>query len=242
MQLDPAGRNAFYILPAFVHPRASTEKIAAPAKAAAKRVAPRRTASDAPARVDDAFELVGELEQSADTTGGEAGPVEVPGRRAPFRITVDLPCPEARQIVRDHMLGAAGVGLLPFPIVDVAVMAGIQVNMMRGLARYYGKAFSYEHGSWVVTALAGSTALGVASIVAGGSLAKLVPGVGSAVGAATLSISAGAMTYALGHVVALFFEKGGDFTDFVIEEHSEIFRTKLQEGEREAWKASEPTG
>ena len=82
--------------------------------------------------------------------------------------------------------------------------------------------------------MTGSSIIGASTITVGASLLKTIPGAGSTLGSLAMSVSAGALTYALGQVLALFFERGGNFSDFVVEDHKDLFLQKLAEGERKA--------
>lgn len=44
---------------------------------------------------------------------------------------------DAAKIVRNHMLGSMAVVLVPIPLVDLAIVTGIQLKMLRKLAAHY---------------------------------------------------------------------------------------------------------
>jgi uncharacterized protein (DUF697 family) len=215
------------------------------------RPAARKTVSTAskarPAtKIDQAFELIDELSPP------KAGPGKQSKSRAkkavrrkepalPMREVKDgsmvfdsrrQPKEKAQQLIRDSMFGTAAVTLVPLPLLDLVLVTAVQLNMMERLARYYGKSFTPKKGSWLIAGLTGTSVLGTASITLGTSLLKVIPGFGSGISALTNSVSCGALTYALGQVLALFFERGGNLTDFILEEHEALFREKLSEGER----------
>jgi len=50
----------------------------------------------------------------------------------------NVPGEDAGKIVRNHVLGSMGVGLIPMPLVDLAALTGVQLNMLRRLAKEYG--------------------------------------------------------------------------------------------------------
>ena len=43
----------------------------------------------------------------------------------------------AHRITRRNALYSAGVGLLPFPLIDAAVLLALQLHMLRSIARLY---------------------------------------------------------------------------------------------------------
>jgi hypothetical protein len=62
------------------------------------------------------------------------------------------------------------------------------------------------------------------------SLAKAVPGLGTATGVITVSVLGGATTYAIGSVFVQHFESGGTLLDFDAKKMRAYFSTKLEEG------------
>jgi hypothetical protein len=62
------------------------------------------------------------------------------------------------------------------------------------------------------------------------SLAKAVPGLGTATGMISVSLLGGATTYAIGSVFAQHFESGGTLLDFDAKKMRAYFSTKLEEG------------
>ncbi len=110
---------------------------------------------------------------------------------------------EAHRVVKQYMLGALGVGVVPFPVVDLAVLSGIQLKMLHSLARIYEVEFSRQLGKSLIASLAGG----------GGSLALcgLVSPVGRVLGMAGMAGYGGASTYAIGRVFIQDLESGGTF-------------------------------
>jgi hypothetical protein len=66
------------------------------------------------------------------------------------------------------------------------------------------------------------------------SLAKVVPGIGTATGMVSVSILGGATSYAIGNVFIQHFESGGTLLDFDPKKMREYFTNKLQEGKKVA--------
>ncbi|MCI5168355.1 MAG: hypothetical protein D3903_20245, partial [Candidatus Electrothrix sp. GM3_4] len=44
---------------------------------------------------------------------------------------------KGERIIRNHMLTAMGVGLIPFPVIDIVGITGVQLNMLRKLSNTY---------------------------------------------------------------------------------------------------------
>jgi uncharacterized protein (DUF697 family) len=113
---------------------------------------------------------------------------------------------EAERIVRSHVLWSMGAGLIPIPLLDLAAVTAIQVDMLQQLANLYQVDYSKSKGKTLVSALVGST---LAKL--GASLVKSIPGIGTVLGGVSMSVLSGAPTYAVGHVVIGHLETGGDF-------------------------------
>jgi len=105
----------------------------------------------------------------------------------------------ATKLVDRFALWAGGAGLIPIPLVDVATVAGVQIQMLRRLSQIYDVPFSDNRGKSVIAGLLGSTipatsGMGMASVL------KMVPLIGTPLGSLMMpALSAGA-TYAIGKV------------------------------------------
>lgn len=144
----------------------------------------------------------------------------------------------ADTIVRNHVIWSMGAGLIPVLIADIFAVSAIQLDMIRQLCKAYDKEFNELQGKAIVTSLTGST---VARLAAR-SVVKLIPGVGSIIGGVTVSIFAGASTYALGEVFKKHFESGGTILDFDPERVKKLYKEKFEKGKKvaEEWRKSQP--
>lgn len=113
---------------------------------------------------------------------------------------------DTERLLRMHAAGAVGTSLVPVPLLDLALLTGVQLNMLRSLARRYGVPFSEEAGRAVIASLVGT---GVS--LSSASLLKLIPVVGQVLGYVAFSAVAGASTYALGRVFVQHLASGGTF-------------------------------
>lgn len=132
---------------------------------------------------------------------------------------------EADAIIKSHVLWAMGGGLIPIPLVDFAAVTAIQLEMIQQLAQLYGVNYSRSAGKTFVSALTGTT---LASL--GASFIKAIPGIGSMIGGASMAITSGASTYAVGQVVVNHFSSGGSLTDFVEEKVKEVYDSAFEQG------------
>lgn len=129
---------------------------------------------------------------------------------------------EANKITNRRTLYAAGIGLIPFPAVDAALVLGVQVWMIRDIAQAYNVEFKEQIVRSLITTLVGNAA------VVGG--IKLIPGLGTFVGGFATALTAGAATYALGRVFTLHFNQGGTLLDFDPISSREYFQKAYEEG------------
>ncbi len=116
----------------------------------------------------------------------------------------------AIQIVQKHELLAAGVGLIPIPVIDVVGITALQVRMLNQLSEHYKVTFS-DNGS--ATAAIASLLGGVVPTGLGRSgfrsLIKAIPVVGPLAAWFVMPAFAAAATYAIGMYFIGLFESGG---------------------------------
>lgn len=136
----------------------------------------------------------------------------------------------ADTIVRNHVIWSMGAGFIPILIADVFAVSALQLDMIRQLSRVYDIDFQETQGKAIVTSLTSST---IARVTAG-SLVKLIPGLGSLIGGVTVSIFAGASTYALGEVFKKHFESGGTILDFDPARLKKMYKEKFEKGKKVA--------
>jgi uncharacterized protein (DUF697 family) len=129
-------------------------------------------------------------------------------------VSEDSKADQAAKAIRKYALGTAGAGLIPLPLADVAIIAGVQLKLIHALCKIYDVKFTKDLGKSAVASLIGGLASHGASGGLLGSFIKSVPGVGTVLGVATVPVIAGASTYALGQVFRQHFESGGTFLDF----------------------------
>ncbi len=132
-------------------------------------------------------------------------------------------------ILKKHSYWAVGAGLIPVPIVDIAAVTAIQLDMLKQICSFYEMDYSEEQGKAWISALVSSTMSSVVARV-GASAVKSIPVVGSIIGATSMSIISGASTYALGKVFINHFEDGGTLENLDKEKVKEFYKEKVKEG------------
>jgi len=136
----------------------------------------------------------------------------------------------AETIIRNHVIWSMGAGLIPVLIADIFAVSALQLDMIRQLCKAYDLDFQETQGKAIVTSLTSTT---IARLTAG-SVIKLIPGIGSIVGGVTVSVFAGASTYALGEVFKMHFSKGGTILDFDPDRLRKYYKEKFEKGKKVA--------
>lgn len=160
--------------------------------------------------------------------GGAAG---AEGEAGPDRRTAVRERAEA--IVKKHVIWSVGAGLLPVPLLDIAAVTGIQLDMLKQLCSLYNVKYTESQGKSWVASLSGSIMARM-----GASVVKSVPVIGSLLGGASMSALSGAATYALGKVTIAEFESGADFETANMEHAREVYAEELEKGKEFAQRAA----
>lgn len=109
---------------------------------------------------------------------------------------------------------SAAAGFIPVPYLDLAGLAAVQVQMVMDIAKLYGKSADKELVRGAVATLLGTMAPASLAAPVAGSFLKLVPGLGSLAGGASMGALGAAATYAIGKVFTQHFEDGGSVASF----------------------------
>lgn len=167
-----------------------------------------------------------------DTTEQEhANPDEVLPQQAP-QTEASLVELQADNCIKNHVIAAMGIGLVPSAVVDVVGITAIEVKMIRDLARVYDfpvptKLVAYK----IMISLVGSIGPVYFSTRMHTAL-KGVPLVGHAVYVGLLSITGGAAVYAVGKIFQKHYQSGGTFLSKDNAYIREYFKEKYVEGKQ----------
>jgi len=147
-------------------------------------------------------------------------------------IVAEVSKEELDRIIRYHVWGAMGVGLIPFPVIDFVGLTGIQLNMLRKLAQAYNIPFFKDRVRTIVSPLIGAAVPGMLGTPLALSLAKIVPFLGQTAGVIAMPVVAGATTYAIGKIFMQHFASGGTFLTFDPDKVKAYYMELLQEGQQ----------
>ncbi|MDX2014488.1 MAG: SHOCT domain-containing protein [Myxococcaceae bacterium] len=139
----------------------------------------------------------------------------------------------ADSVIRQHVYWSVGAGLVPVPIADFVAVTAVQLDLIRQLCTLYGVSYEEGTGKVWVGALTGGA---VARI--GASAIKAIPGIGSILGAVSMSIASGASTYAVGQVVKSHLMTGGTMSNLDVEQARAKYDAEYEKGKAVAKEAS----
>jgi uncharacterized protein (DUF697 family) len=163
-----------------------------------------------------------------ETTGSGAGAAKAPVGDATGSDTTEMTAERrhelASKLVDRFSLYAGAAGLIPAPLVDMAAVGGIQLQLLRRLSQIYDVPFSENRGKSVLASLLGSmisvtSSMGVTTALRG------IPIVGLLASLAMPSLSAGA-TFVIGRVFIEHFTSGGTLLDFNPWDYREFIKSQ----------------
>ena len=136
---------------------------------------------------------------------------------------------DVEKLIRRHVGFAMVAGAIPIPLVDIAAVTAIQLDLIKELAKQYEVDYSRERGKVIAATLIGTT---VGNLIGrlGASAIKAIPGVGTVLGIGSMAVFAGASTFALGKVFEHHFKEGGNLFDFDVDAMKEKFKDFFKRG------------
>jgi uncharacterized protein (DUF697 family) len=137
---------------------------------------------------------------------------------------------QSRNVINRSMWWSMGTGLVPLPLLDIAVVTGIQLSMLSELAGIYGVPLAKDRVKSILSALLGSI---IPVRLAHGKLItalRFVPVIGQIAGVLSEPVFLGASTYAVGRVFTQHFAAGGTFLDFDPVKVKTYFREEFEKG------------
>jgi uncharacterized protein (DUF697 family) len=158
--------------------------------------------------------------------------VKAPAKEETITNGYTVPKAELDKILRYHVWGTMGVGLIPIPIIDLVGITGVQLNLVRVLAQKYHVRFFKDSARNIISSLVGGVLPVAAATPLATSIAKFIPVIGTTVGVVTMPLIAGAATYALGKVFIQHFASGGTFLTFDPEKVKAYYTEMMKEGEK----------
>jgi uncharacterized protein (DUF697 family) len=169
------------------------------------------------------------MEATNEVAEGTAPATEITPKSVPTVSKEELD-----KLLRYHVYGTMGMGLIPIPILDFVGITSVQLNLVRVLAKKYDVRFFKDSARNIISSLVGGVIPVVTAPSIAYSIAKFIPVIGTTVGVVTMPLIAGAATYALGKVFIQHFASGGTFLTFDPEKVKAYYAEMLKEGEKVA--------
>jgi uncharacterized protein (DUF697 family) len=134
---------------------------------------------------------------------------------------------QASKSIKRYSAASAGFGIIPIPALDITAIGTSQFLMIRSVAKIYGLDLSKDR----VRAIVSTTVGGVAPVLLGGGLSsifKMIPVVGTIVGAVTLPSIAGLTTLTLGNALADHLDAGGSLDELGLAQLRATFNSEFR--------------
>jgi uncharacterized protein (DUF697 family) len=135
----------------------------------------------------------------------------------------------AESTIKNYVIGAVSVSIVPIPLVDVAAVTALQLRMIQKLSQLYKRPFSEEVVRSLIAALGGSI-VGYSAGMVGMSMVRIVPVFGWMLSLVSIPVMAGASTYAIGKVFVKHYEEGGTILDLNTEKLKAYYREQYEKG------------
>ena len=123
----------------------------------------------------------------------------------------------AMAIVHRYVLISAGAGLITPPVLDVWVLAGVHIALIKAIVEYYGGEFSDHAARNVLLAIGASLIPGSFGSILGRRALRALPFVTPAMRIVSTSAFSAFVSYGLGRLVVEHFETGGTLQTFDVE-------------------------
>ncbi len=166
-----------------------------------------------------------------DTTASES-----PEQGEAKELTPEQKKEMATKLVERFSLWGGVAGLIPVPLLDIATVGGVQVQMLRRISQIYAVPFAENRGKALIAAIAGSM-IPATSGIGAASAVKFVPVLGMLAGAVVMPVLSAGATYAIGKAFIQHFASGGTLLDFNPPDYREFIKTQ-----KEAWDARRGKG
>lgn len=136
----------------------------------------------------------------------------------------------SEKIIKYHVYMSLGIGLVPMPFIDFVAVTGVQLTLLKKLAKLYDTPFSRNIVRNTIWILIGGAFPASFNLLIRASFAKAIPGIGYFLGAVGGASISGASTYAIGKVFCRHFAEGGTFLSFDPNDTLDFYEEMLREG------------
>jgi uncharacterized protein (DUF697 family) len=135
----------------------------------------------------------------------------------------------AHRLLAHYRRWTIAMASAPLPLMDAALVSGVQIRMLSRLAKLYGVPFERVRVAGLLSALFGGWTPYTITTGFAGAAARLAPGLGTLIGIATSIGTSVLATETIGKMFIQHFEEGGTFLDF----EPKKYRERLQKAKSE---------
>ncbi|MDX8399012.1 MAG: DUF697 domain-containing protein [Gallionellaceae bacterium] len=139
---------------------------------------------------------------------------------------------QADNCIKNHVIAAMGVGLIPSFMVEVVGVAGIEVKMIRDLALVYDFPVPLKLVAYKILISVFSSIAPLYIAIQMRSVVKGVPLIGHAAYISLLSVSNGAAVYAVGKIFEKHYASGGTFLGGSKSSVKQYFKDQYEDGKK----------
>lgn len=108
---------------------------------------------------------------------------------------------KSKRIIQYHVAMSMGAGAIPFAGVDMLAVGSLQLGMLKKLCVVFNESFENMSSEALICTISGT-----ATARLGATFIKTIPIVGTAIGSVSMSLMAGASTYALGQMFVRYLD------------------------------------
>jgi uncharacterized protein (DUF697 family) len=135
----------------------------------------------------------------------------------------------ATKVVERFTVWSGAAGFIPLPLLDLALIGGMQIEMLRRISQIYDVPFSQNLGKALIAGLGGSmipatSGAGMMSVLKG------IPLAGTAISFFAQPAMASGASYAIGMAFIEHFESGGTLLDFKPAHYRAFIRSARNSG------------
>jgi len=147
-------------------------------------------------------------------------------------VIADLRQIKSELAISRHVAASTGAGFVPLPLADLALVGGVQLDLLYRLCRIYEQPFSRRLARGTLTSLLGGAVPGLQATFFASSGLKMIPGIGSAASFFATPVLAGATTYAVGRVFVDHLQNGGTLLSFDAAKMKSQFESAFEDGKK----------
>lgn len=126
---------------------------------------------------------------------------------------------KSNKVIKHHVVMSMAAGMIPFAGVDMLAVGKLQIDMLKRLCNLFGESFEDMSSQAYICTISGTATARV-----GATFIKTIPIIGTAIGGVSMSVMAGASTYALGQMFVRYLDDEELFDNINSDKAKSLFR------------------